>query len=58
MKTAFGPVKFVSYGKKTQQNKVDTYMVQWQKGELEAVWPASVATKMYIYPTPPWDMRK
>ncbi len=58
MKTAFGPVKFVSYGKKTQQNKLDTYMVQWQKGELEAVWPKSVATKKYIYPTPPWDKRK
>jgi branched-chain amino acid transport system substrate-binding protein len=58
MKTAFGPVKFVSYGKKTQQNKLDTYMVQWQKGVLEAVWPKSVATKPYIYPTPPWDKRK
>jgi branched-chain amino acid transport system substrate-binding protein len=58
MKTAFGPVKFVSYGKKTQQNKLDTYMVQWQKGTLEAVWPTSVATKKYIYPTPPWDKRK
>jgi branched-chain amino acid transport system substrate-binding protein len=58
MKTAFGPVKFVSYGKKTQQNKLDTYMVQWQKGELEAVWPTSAATKKYIYPTPPWDKRK
>jgi len=58
MKTAFGPVKFVSYGKKTQQNKLDTYLVQWQKGELEAVWPKSVATKKYIYPTPPWDKRK
>jgi branched-chain amino acid transport system substrate-binding protein len=58
LKTAFGPVKFVSYGKKTQQNKLDTYMVQWQKGELEAVWPANVATKKYIYPTPPWDKRK
>jgi branched-chain amino acid transport system substrate-binding protein len=58
MKTAFGPVKFVSYGKKTQQNKLDTYMVQWQKGELEAVWPKGVATKKYIYPTPHWDMRK
>jgi branched-chain amino acid transport system substrate-binding protein len=58
MKTAFGPVKFVSYGKKTQQNKLDTYMVQWQKGELEAVWPTSVATKKYVYPTPPWDKRK
>lgn len=58
MKTAFGPVKFVSYGKKTQQNKLDTYVVQWQKGELEAVWPTNVATKKYIYPTPPWNMRK
>jgi len=58
MKTAFGPVKFVSYDKKTQQNKLDTYLVQWQKGELEAVWPKGVATKPYIYPTPPWDKRK
>lgn len=58
MKTAFGPVKFISYGKKTQQNKLDTYLIQWQKGELEAVWPKSVATKPYIYPTPPWDKRK
>jgi len=58
MKTAFGPVKFVSYGKKTQQNKLDTYMVQWQKGNLEAVWPTNVATKKYVYPTPHWDMRK
>lgn len=58
MKTAFGPVKFVSYGKKTQQNKLDTYMVQWQKGGLEAVWPKGVATKKYVYPTPHWDKRK
>jgi branched-chain amino acid transport system substrate-binding protein len=58
MKTAFGPVKFVSYGKKTQQNKLDTYLVQWQKGELDAVWPKGAATKKYIYPTPPWDKRK
>jgi branched-chain amino acid transport system substrate-binding protein len=58
MKTAFGPVKFISYGKKTQQNKLDTYLVQWQKGELDAVWPKSTATKKYIYPTPPWDKRK
>ncbi|HEX8043234.1 ABC transporter substrate-binding protein [Candidatus Deferrimicrobium sp.] len=58
MKTAFGPVKFVSYGKKTQQNKLDTYLVQWRKGELNAVWPKSAATMKYIYPTPPWDKRK
>jgi branched-chain amino acid transport system substrate-binding protein len=58
MKTAFGPVKFISYDKKTQQNKLDTYLVQWQKGTLEAVWPTKVATKKYIYPTPHWDKRK
>ena len=58
MKTVFGPVKFISYGKKTQQNKLDTYMVQWQKGELEAVWPKNVSTKPYVYPTLPWDKRK
>jgi branched-chain amino acid transport system substrate-binding protein len=58
MKTAFGPVKFISYDKKTQQNKLDTYLVQWQNGELDAVWPKSSATKKYIYPTPPWDKRK
>ncbi|MGE5247883.1 MAG: ABC transporter substrate-binding protein [Verrucomicrobiota bacterium] len=58
MKTAFGPVKFISYGKKTQQNKLDTYLVQWQQGNLEAVWPSNVATKKYVYPTPPWDKRK
>ncbi len=57
MKTAFGPVKFVSYGKKTQQNKLETYLVQWQKGNLEAVWPKNIATKKYVYPTPPWNKR-
>jgi branched-chain amino acid transport system substrate-binding protein len=58
MKTAFGPVKFVSYGKKTQQNRLPTFLVQWQKGKLETVWPSSVATKKYAYPTPPWKSRR
>jgi branched-chain amino acid transport system substrate-binding protein len=58
MKTAFGPVKFVSYGKKTQQNRLPTFMVQWQKGKLETVWPRAVATKNYAYPTPSWRERK
>lgn len=47
--TAFGPVKFTSYDKKTQQNSLPTYLVQWQKGVLETVWPPIVATKSYIY---------
>ena len=52
MKTLFGPVKFISYGKKTQQNELPTYLVQWQKGVLETVWPKSVASKPYVYPVP------
>ena len=55
--TAFGPIKFISYGKKTNQNKLPTFLVQWQKGKLETVWPAKVATSKYIYPAPKWSQR-
>lgn len=54
MMTAFGPVKFIAYGKKKQQNSLPTYLVQWQKGVLETVWPKNVATKPYVYPVPAW----
>ena len=57
MMTVFGPVKFVSYDKKTQQNKLPTFLVQWQKGQLETVWPEDVATAKYIYPVPKWNER-
>ncbi|MGO9117020.1 MAG: ABC transporter substrate-binding protein [Desulfomonilaceae bacterium] len=57
-KTLFGPVKFIAYGKKTQQNELPTYLVQWQKGVLETVWPKDVASKPYVYPVPPWGGRK
>ncbi len=50
MMTVFGPVKFVSYDKKTQQNKLPTYLVQWIDGKLELVWPKEIATKPYMYP--------
>lgn len=50
MMTVFGPVKFVSYGKMTQQNKLPTYVVQWINGKLEMVWPKEVATKPYVFP--------
>jgi branched-chain amino acid transport system substrate-binding protein len=50
--TAFGPVKFVSYEKKTQQNKLPTYLVQWINGQLETVWPREVASAEYVYPLP------
>jgi len=50
MMTVFGPVKFISYGKMKNQNKAQTYVVQWINGKLELVWPARVATKKLVYP--------
>ncbi len=50
MMTVFGPVKFISYGKKTQQNRLPTYLAQWINGRLEIVWPRKVATARYAYP--------
>ncbi|MCX5847012.1 MAG: ABC transporter substrate-binding protein [Deltaproteobacteria bacterium] len=48
--TVFGPVKFISYGKFKNQNKLPTYVVQWINGKLELVWPADIATKKLVYP--------
>jgi branched-chain amino acid transport system substrate-binding protein len=50
MMTVFGPVKFVSYGKKTNQNKLTTYVVQWQGGHLKLIWPTDLANAKYVYP--------
>ena len=50
MKTVFGPVKFTSYGKKINQNKLETYVVQWIDGKLELIWPSEFASKPHIYP--------
>jgi len=50
MVTVFGPVKFISYDKKINQNKLSTYLVQWIDGKLELVWPKDVASKPYVYP--------
>jgi branched-chain amino acid transport system substrate-binding protein len=50
MMTVFGPVKFTSYGKKINQNKLETYVVQWQDGQLNMIWPVNLAKSKYIYP--------
>jgi len=55
--TAFGRVKFISYGKKTNQNKLPVYLVQWIKGKLECVWPKEFATTNYIFPHKSWKER-
>jgi branched-chain amino acid transport system substrate-binding protein len=58
MMTVFGPVKFVSYDKKVQQNRLPTLLVQWIDGKLEIVWPKNIATRKYVFPTPKWIDRE
>jgi branched-chain amino acid transport system substrate-binding protein len=58
MMTAFGPVKFISFGKFTNQNKMDTLVLQVIQGKYETVWPASAASAKYVYPVPGWKERK
>ena len=48
--TVFGPVKFVSYDKKINQNRLTTYVVQWQNGKLQLIWPKNLANAKYVYP--------
>ncbi|MFA9434118.1 MAG: ABC transporter substrate-binding protein [Deltaproteobacteria bacterium] len=48
--TVFGPVKFISYDKKTNQNRLTTYVVQWQHGKLQLIWPKNLANAKYVYP--------
>ena len=48
--TVFGPVKFISYDKKTNQNRLTTYVVQWQYGKLQLIWPKNLANAKYVYP--------
>lgn len=50
MMTAFGPVKFTTWGKLKNQNIAASYVVQWIDGKLELVWPPKHATKKFVYP--------
>jgi branched-chain amino acid transport system substrate-binding protein len=50
MITVFGPVKFTSYGKKINQNRLETYVVQWINGKLQMIWPKDLAKAKYVYP--------
>jgi len=50
IETVFGKVKFISYNKMMNQNKLPTYVVQWIDGKLELVWPSELATKKMNYP--------
>ncbi|HEB72789.1 MAG TPA: ABC transporter substrate-binding protein [Nitrospirae bacterium] len=50
MMTVFGPVKFVSYKQMINQNKLETYVVQWIDGKLRMIWPKNLSKTHYVYP--------
>jgi branched-chain amino acid transport system substrate-binding protein len=56
--TVFGPVKFVHYGKFTNQNRVPSLVVQVVKGKYETIWPPDAAAAKYIYPQPKWKDKR
>lgn len=56
--TIMGPIKFEDWEGYTNQDKPTTYMVQWQKGKLEVIWPEQAASAKYVFPAPNWKDRK
>jgi branched-chain amino acid transport system substrate-binding protein len=58
MMTAFGPVKFEDKDGYTNQNFMDTLVMQVIDGRHETIWPQSYASKKYIFPIPRWRDRK
>jgi branched-chain amino acid transport system substrate-binding protein len=56
--TAFGPVKFVAWGQFTNQNKMDTLVLQVQKGKFQTVYPPDASSAKAVYPVPRWRDRK
>ena len=58
MMTAFGPVKFVSWGQFTNQNRMDTLVLQVNGKKFETIWPKEGASAKYVFPVPRWRDRK
>jgi len=58
MMTAFGPVKFEDKEGYTNQNFMDTLVMQVISGKHETIWPAKYASTKYVYPIPKWRDRK
>lgn len=57
IKTIMGPIKFEDWEGYTNQNKPITYVVQWDKGNLEVIWPENVKSASYTFPVPKWRER-
>jgi len=58
MMTAFGPIKFEDKEGYTNQNFMDTLVMQVIKANHETIWPQQYASAKYIYPIPRWRDRK
>jgi branched-chain amino acid transport system substrate-binding protein len=58
MMTAFGPIKFISWDKFTNQNRMDTLVLQVIKKKFETVWPKEAASAPLVFPAPRWRERK
>ncbi len=56
--TAFGPVKFVDKEGYTNQNFMDSLVLQVINSKYETIWPAKYASAKYVYPIPKWKDRK
>jgi len=57
MMTVFGPVKFVSYEKYRNQNKLSPLVVQIQNGKPVTIWPPEAATAGFVNPAGAWYQR-
>ena len=58
MMTAFGPIKFDDKEGYTNQNFMDTLVMQVINGQHETIWPLKYASKKYNFPIPTWRDRK
>ena len=57
MMTVLGPVKFVSYDKFRNQNRLSTLVVQIQNGRPVTIWPPEAAKASFVNPAGEWYQR-
>jgi len=58
MMTVFGPVKFASCNKFTNQNRTPSLVLQVINGKHETIWPPETASAQYVYPQPKWKDKR
>jgi branched-chain amino acid transport system substrate-binding protein len=49
-----GPVNFAK-GPAGHTSPLPSFMLQWQDGQTQIVYPAKLATAKFLYPLPPWS---